>query len=241
MESEFYQLFKDLPVPELVRVARTPADHQPEAVTAAERILKERGITRAEIAAEEWDLAQKEMADALKRPRRSDFIAGIKELFGNEKLTSPSDRWFLALLVLYGCYYTYHMYITIKQDVWLFQCKECSFLPDALAWDLGYATYITLCLYFLLKQKWPVWSLLLIHTAMYTCFHLSVLLHAYTHHQFYLFRFYYHIIQLFVYAAFAVILWRPYVLTSFNINAKIKSRTLLVAVVAAIGIVFLTV
>lgn len=48
-----------------VKVARSPWDYLPEAVTAAQLVLKERGITAEEIAAEEWNLAQKEMSDAL--------------------------------------------------------------------------------------------------------------------------------------------------------------------------------
>ncbi len=50
MEPDFYQLYEDLSVPELVKVAKTPSDYLPEAVRAAERILKERGITKEEIA-----------------------------------------------------------------------------------------------------------------------------------------------------------------------------------------------
>lgn len=59
MEPDFYRLYQDLPIPELVKVARTPSDYMPEAVKAAERILKERGIAKEEIAAEEWVIAQK--------------------------------------------------------------------------------------------------------------------------------------------------------------------------------------
>ncbi len=48
-----------------VKVARSPWDYMPEAVAAAELVLKERGLTADEIAVEEWNLAQKEMSDAL--------------------------------------------------------------------------------------------------------------------------------------------------------------------------------
>ena len=64
----------------LVKVARSPWDYLPEAVTAATRILKERGITAEEIAAEEWDLAQKEMSDALAKRRFGDYFDWVREL-----------------------------------------------------------------------------------------------------------------------------------------------------------------
>ena len=67
MEPDFYRQYLDLTVNDLVKVARTPGDYLPEAVEAAERILRERGISPEEIAAEEWLIAQKEMADGLRK------------------------------------------------------------------------------------------------------------------------------------------------------------------------------
>ena len=95
MEPEFYRLYQDLPVPELVKVARTPSDYMPEAVAAAELILRERGISREEIAAEEWVIAQKEMADGIRKSRRRDYRAWAGELFGRDRLGmlgGPAER-----------------------------------------------------------------------------------------------------------------------------------------------------
>jgi len=80
--EDFYRLYQDLPLPDLVKVARTPSDYLPEAVAAAEKILRERGVTREQITAEEWVIAQKEIADGLRRGRLREYTAWIGELFG---------------------------------------------------------------------------------------------------------------------------------------------------------------
>jgi len=99
MEPDFYQEYKNLPVPELVKVARTPSEYLPEAVAAAQRILMERGITKEEIATEEWALAQKEIADGLRRGRLRDYREWIGELFGS---VLPVSEFFPALPFLYA-------------------------------------------------------------------------------------------------------------------------------------------
>jgi uncharacterized membrane protein len=110
MELDYYQLYKDQPVPELVKVARTPGDYQPEAVAAAAKILRERGIALEEIADEEWKLAQKEMADALSRQRIGDYTRWIGDLFRPNEWQDHPERWFKALLVLYGIYFIYSFF-----------------------------------------------------------------------------------------------------------------------------------
>lgn len=48
--EDFYQHYRDLPIPDLVKVAGTPSDYMPEAVAAAEKILRERGVTLEQMA-----------------------------------------------------------------------------------------------------------------------------------------------------------------------------------------------
>ena len=98
--EDFYRLYQDLPLPDLVKVARTPSDYLPEAVAA--EILRERGVTRDQIATEEWALAQKEIADGLRRGRLREYTAWIGELFGGDRMTPHTDRRLTALLLVYG-------------------------------------------------------------------------------------------------------------------------------------------
>src|ERR1700742_650583 len=104
LELDYYQLYKDLPVPELVKVAKTPSDHLPEAVAAAAKGLRERGGTAEEIAAEEWAVAQKEMAAAIDRGRIHEYADSIRDLFRTDDQRKPGERWFPVILVLYAIY-----------------------------------------------------------------------------------------------------------------------------------------
>ncbi len=62
----------------------------------------------------------------------------------------------------------------------------------------------------------------------------STLFHLYVHHELFFERFYILTLPALIYIAFGVLLWRPYAGVTFKINEKIKSRTLLVAMVAGI-------
>ena len=235
MDPDFYQLYQDLPVPELVKVARTPSDYLPEAVSAAQRILMERGITKEEIAAEEWAIAQKEMGDGIKRHRRRDYAAWIGELSGRDLPANPSERWLTVFLLLYVVYYCYSIFVVIRQLAWLYRCTNCPPFSGALLTDdLVFAGYISLCLYCILRQLWLGWSLLLIRVVYVICTKFSVLFHLYAHNELFFERAYVLTLPTLIYIVFGIILWRPYVLSTFKIDTKIKSRTLLVAALAGV-------
>ena len=234
--EDFYRLYEELPVPELVRIARTPSEYMPEAVRAAERVLRERGITAEQIAAEEWAIAQKEMADGLRRNSRRDYAAWLGELFGKDVLTNPAHRWFTILLVLYGLFYTYNTYAVISQLVWLSRCMQCPPYSSALvASNLVFEAYTTICLYCILKQRWLGWSLILIHVAFFIGRKFSFLFHAYVHHNIFFEGICILALPALTYIAFGIVLWRPPMLVTFKIDEKIKSRTLLVAALAGIA------
>ena len=238
--EDFYGLYEELPVPELVRIAKTPSEYMPEAVKAAERILRERGITQEQIAAEEWAIAQKEMADGLRKNSRRDYAAWFGEIFGKDVLSNPAHRWLTLLLVLYGLFYTYYTYVVIVQLAWLYRCAYCPpFSRSLLVSDLTFLVYTTVCLYCILKQRWLGWSLILIHVAYFICAKFSFLFHAYVHHNIYFEGICILALPALTYIAFGLILWRPALMAAFKIDEKIKSRTLLVA--ALMGIVGLMV
>jgi len=238
MNHDFYQLYQNLPVPELVKVARTPSDHLPEAVSAAQRILNERGIPKEEIDAEEWAIAQKEMQDGITRHSRRDYAAWIGELFGRDLPVNSSETWLLVFILLYGIYYLYNIFVVINQLAWLYNHGSSTFGKALLVSDLVFACYITLCLYCILRQLWLGWSLLLIHVAFIVCSNFSILFHLYAHHELFFERACMLTFPILIYIVFGVILWRPFVIDAFKIDAKIKSRTLLVgAFVGIIGMI----
>ena len=235
MEPDFYQLYQDLPLPDLVKVARTPSDHLPEAVAAAEKILQERGISREQIAEEEWVIAQKEIADGLKRGRRREYTAWIGELFGGERLTPRTDRWLTILLVAYGCFYFYTIYITIRELVFLYRCTSCGPVQWIVAGILVDAAVATLCLYYLLKQRWLGWSLVMVNVVFFLCRKMALLFHLYFHHDLYFELFFAQLLSSLIYIALSILLWRPYVMSTFGINEKIRSRTMLAAALVGIA------
>lgn len=234
--EDFYRLYQDLPLPDLVRVARTPSDYLPEAVAAAEKILRERGVTREQIAAEEWVIAQKEIVEGLKRGKLREYTAWIGELFGGDRLTPRTDRWLTLLLVVYGCFYSYTIFVIIRQLAWLYRCTTCDTVPGSFVLgNLALAVYTTLCLYCLLKQVWLGWSLVMIHVVFFLCKRAALLFHFYFHHDLYFELFFAHILSSLVYVGLVILLWRPYVMSTFSINEKVRSRTMLVAALAGIA------
>jgi hypothetical protein len=236
MEPDFYLLSQDLAVPELVKVAKTPSDYMPEAVIAAERILKERGISREEIAAEEWVIAQKEMSDGLRKSRRGDFLSWVGALFGRDKLSSPGERGFAVFLLCYCLFYVYMMYAFVSQLAWLSHCVYCPPSPGTLiAWNLGMGLYMTVCLYCILRQVWLGWSLMFIHLIYSFSMNMARLFRFYAHHFFPHNAFSVVVFPAVVVAGLSIFLWRPHMLATFKINATTRNRTLLAA--AFLGIV----
>jgi hypothetical protein len=232
--EDFYRLYADLPLPDLVKVARTPSDYLPEAVSAAERILRERGVTREQIAAEEWVIAQKEMADGLKRNSRRDYLGWLEELFGREQLMSPSERWYAGLLLVYGIYYTYSIYVTIRHLIWMARSPYLVVTGSYIAWNWGFAIYLTISLYFVLKQRWLGWSMLMIHVAVFTCIKGAFLFRLEARHEFFFPVHYLWIVEMILYGGVAVLLWKPDVTATFKLTERIKGRTALASVVAGL-------
>src|ERR1700743_1360632 len=135
MEIDLYQEYKNLPVPELVKVARSPWDYMPEAVAAATQILKERGITAEEIAAEEWDLAQKEMSEALARRRFGDYFSWLWELLRIDRSKEPAEKWFGLFVVLNSLFYVSRIYQGIQTMVYYVRCTDCREWKPLIFWD----------------------------------------------------------------------------------------------------------
>jgi hypothetical protein len=99
-------------------------------VSVAKQILWERRVSLEEMDAAEWELAQAEMAAAIGKPRISDYIERMTEVFrperGDESVSSPP--WFKLLLVSYGIYYTVNIYFFMRSMVFLHRCVDC--LPN---------------------------------------------------------------------------------------------------------------
>ena len=238
MDPDFYQQYQDLPIPELVKVARTPEDYLPEAVVAAERILRERGISREEIAAEEWIIAQKEMVDGLQKVRRRDLAGRIRELFELDRSGRPAgraERWYTAFLLFYGLYFVYTMSVSISRLVWQAHCTDCVSSPVSfLAWNLGFAIYVTVTLYYILRQAWLGWSLVVIQLVFLVCRILGGIMHFLARHYVPQFSPSLYVLVV-VYIGLGIIIWQPHMRSTFKINAATQSRTLLVA--AFIGLI----
>jgi len=228
MEIDFYQDYKNLPVPELVKVARSPWDYLPEAVTAATRVLKERGITSEEIAAEEWNLAQKEMSDALTRRRFGDYFNWFWELLRVDRSKEPAEKWFGLFIALYSLFYVYDLYVCMQTIVFYSRCKICTEWRYPVFWDAGIAIYSTICLYLVLKQKQLGWSLLCIQAIAMDCGRLLYFYRLYEHHP-YISDPIVLVIPFLAYAVLLLFLFRPYLLQVFRIDRKTRNRVLLIA------------
>lgn len=228
MENDFYQDYKNLAIPELVKVARSPWDYLPEAVKAAELVLRERGITPEEIAAEEWVLAQKEMSDALAKRRFGDYFEWFWELLRVDRSKEPAEKWFGLFILFYSLYYVYDLYACTETIVFYSRCTSCTEWRYPVFWDAGIAIYSTICLFLVLKQKQLGWSLLCIQAIVMGCGRLSLFYRFYQHH-YYIYNEITLLIPFLAYTIFLLFLFRPYMLQVFRIDRKIRDRVLLIA------------
>jgi len=236
MEPDFYHQYQDLTVHELVKVARTPDDYLPEAVAAAERILRERGISREEIGVEEWLIAQKEMADGLRKERRFGWRAWVQDLFGRNRFGSPEERWYGGFLICFCLFYVYQMYRLISELSWLSDCKYCPPKYGTLiAMDLFFVAYATVCLYFILRQAWLGWSLLVVYLVHNLARAAGRLYFFFAHHRFPLFLYSLYVIPAIIFIGLGLFLWQPQVMGTFKVKAAIRNRTLLVAAFAGLA------
>jgi len=237
MEFDYYTLYKDWSTLDLVRVARTPNDYAPDAVIVAKNILNERGISLQEMDAAEWEVAQAEMAAAIGKPRVSDYIERITELFRPDRSDGPvvySPPWFKLLLVLYGIYYTVNLYSVIRYMVFLHRCIDCMPNVSGIVWDVCFAVYITACIYLLLKQKRLGWAQLFIQAIALGCGKLSRLVYSYEHHLDLYLLIPYLVLPLLFYGGFGYLLCRPAILGFFHITDEFKKRVWLIATTAGI-------
>jgi hypothetical protein len=228
MEIDFYHDYKNLPVPELVKVARSPWDYLPEAVAAADRVLRERGISVEEIATEEWNLAQKEMSDALARRRFGDYFNWIWELLRVDRSKEPAEKWFGLFIVLYSLYYVYELFVCTRTIVFYSRCEICTEWRTPVFWEAGTGIYSTICLFFVLKQKQLGWSLLCIQMTVMGCGRLLLFYGLFEHHAYFSNPITL-VLPLLVFTLLLLFLFRPYILQVFRVDKKTRNRVVLIA------------
>lgn len=242
MEFDYYTLYKDWSTLDLVRVARTPNDYAPDAVTVAKNILKERLVSLEEMDAAEWELAQAEMAAAIGKPRITDYIERFTEVFRPERgqASEAGPGWYTLLLVLYGVYYIFNIYSVTRYLVYLHRCKTC--MPDnaGIGWNLSLAIFNTLCFYHVLKQRSLGWAMLLIQTIVLACVKVSWLFHYYEHRVFLSSFLPWYVLPFLLYVVFGFFLLRPSVIAFFGITGPIKDKALLIGVSVGILAMALT-
>lgn len=235
MEIDLYQEYKNLPVPELVKVARSPWDYLPEAVAAATQILKERGITAEEIDAEEWELAQKEMSDALAKKQFGDYFNWVRELLPQSTENGPAARpWIYIFLLGYAVYYVFKVYLDIKIIVIFARCEICRDTGIATLVSFSEFVYLTTTLLLLLKQKPLGWALVLVQAVAASLNRLGAFYGLYAHHSYFPVLLTNYILPLLINGGVIVFLWRPFVLEFFSVSKKYGNVAVFVAVVLAL-------
>jgi hypothetical protein len=237
MEFDYYALYKDWSTLDLARVARTPNDYAPDAVTVAKEILEERRVSIEEMDTAEWELAQAEMAAAIGKPKVTDYLERFTEVFRPER-GRPGEAapgWYTVLLVLYGLFFVFIVYSATSYIVFLHRCADC--LPDQSgeAWRVGLAVYFAVGFYLLLKKKRVAWAMLLIQVIVFSCSKFSLLFYIYEHQVFVHNLWTANVLPIVLYAAFGYFLWRPYVVTYFRVTKPVKDWALLIGI--SLGIV----
>ena len=235
MEPDFYDLYKDLPIPELVKVARSPWDYLPEAVTIAQQILRERGVSAEEIGAEEWKLAQKEMLDAATKKHLSDYFEWVKELFPSSEKSPRSRPWIYLFLLGYALYYVYIIYWVIANLAYFARCESCQNTGFPVATLVFDGAYFTATLFLMLKQKPLGWALLFVQAAVLNFIKFSLFYRLYARHAYLPPLLSYYVLPFLAYTGVIVFLLRPFALEFFKVNPKFRNIVVLVAIVLGIA------
>lgn len=234
MEIDLYQEYKNLPVPELVKVARSPWDYLPEAVAAATQVLNERGIPVEEIDAEEWALAQKEMSEALAKKRFGDYFNWVQELLPSSAGEGPASRpWIYLFLLAYAVYYVFKVYLNIKIFVSFARCEVCRDTGVVTLTCLAQFAFLTASLFLLLKQKPLGWAFVLVHAVATSLNAVLAFYGLYAHHAYLPVLLITYILPLLISIGVIIFFWLPWVMEFFSVSRKYGNVAVFVAVLLA--------
>jgi hypothetical protein len=242
MGFNFYQQYQEYSNIELLKIIKRPADYQPAAVEAAASILKGRQVNPEEIAFIEQyfqdidnrEKLQKEKLDAIKN-KTVDFFEPVLQ---PQNEVEPA-KWLNIFLLVLALQYSWIAFNAVKHIIHFFGCAYCSWVID-FYFEVLSLIYIPVVFFLLLrKNRWGwiilfadnLFSLILILSQSYIFFKYQYI------HQGSVSDFLFSIL---IRLSFVVFLWNKKISGYFNIMPRIKFKTAIIASVAAMFFIVVT-
>lgn len=231
MDFDFFQLYKDYSNTDLLKIVRQQGNYQPEAVSAATKILNEREILPEEVLCvdqyyqniESSKRARKEKLDSVK-DKATDFLEPI--LYPTEKV--EPTKWINILLLVISIQYAWTLFDTLKRLIIFLKCTYCTFYITEFA-DVLTLLYVPLIFILVFKKKRWGWILLFADN-------LFTLISGGVSKSYFFFKFQYipdndlttFILPILIRLAFVFFLWRNEISNYFEVTNETKKKTALI-------------
>jgi hypothetical protein len=236
MDLDFYNEFIHRSTVELLVITKEPEKYQPAAIEAAERLLRERGVSVADLEAADLQMlleANAQSAKLLRIDAYREQVASVLEPVLIPNAPFNPEKWFKLFLVIYGLIYAWVLFHVVKSQLDLLDCKGCKGDPTMLGGPIN-AIFLTVVFFLLLKNRKWGWILLMASniTVVMTAFVQLQVLYKYRHvfstgPVQYLSPFLLPVL-------YVLFLWRPAIAAFFGVDVKTKRRTAVVGFAAGL-------
>ena len=227
MELNFFDEFKNYSTLDLLLITKEPEKYQPEATAAAEKLLRERNISIADIEGANHHLLQEADAQSVKLARMDAYREQVVDVFEpvlvHNAPLNPA-KWFKLFLVSYGLIYAWALYTVVKTQLKFLNCKSCK--GDITLWGGPInAIFLTIVFYFLLENKRWGWILLMASNIVGVVLGFVQLQLLYKYRDLFSVGPVQCITPFVIPVLYVLFLWRPAISEFFKVDVKTKHRT----------------
>jgi hypothetical protein len=236
-DINFYDQFRQHSTTDLLRISLQPDHYQPEAVSAADRLLKERGISSTE--RQQVEQALREEASV------PDRFTTYKEKIADavQPMIAPSSdypaQWFTFFKWAFAAYCVYNYYLFVKTCIVFWRCPSCEGI-GSLIYEIFYIAYLTITFFLLAKRRRWGWILLFTATVPFVLLDGYIIIASYKYRELGVFNPAYSLPAILIRVALVTFLWRTRTGEFFAVDDRTKRQAAIAGVVigAALLVVF---
>jgi hypothetical protein len=236
-DINFYDQFRQYSTTDLLRISLQPDHYQPEAVSAADRLLKER-----ETSPDERQQVEQALREEASIPDR---FTAYKEKVAEamQPMIAPSPdypaQWFSFFKWTFAAFCVYNYYLVIKFCIVFWRCPDCEGI-GSLIYELFYIAYLTITFFLLAKKRRWGWILLFTGAVISVFLYGDILVARYKYREIGIFSPAYSISAILLPIALIAFLWQTRTGEFFAVDDRTKRQAAIAGVVigAALLVVF---
>ncbi|HEX3934557.1 MAG TPA: hypothetical protein VHW43_07740 [Puia sp.] len=130
----------------------------------------------------------------------------------------------------YALYYVYNIYWVIANLAYFARCEVCRDTGSTVATISGRGIYLTVTLFFLLKQKPLGWALFFVQAVVLNFIKFSLFYRLYARHAYLPPLLSYYVLPFLAYTGVIIFLLRPFALEFFSVSPRFRNIMVLVAI-----------